>query len=147
MTKFVRKKRTLVEISQIIGPLTLFSVPLESPWWIGLHQGDFIMTDLWCGSYWNSNILCVNIEYTFYKTAFQAKWTYTHIHILWRTRLQYVLYEGQIPTNYQSGYICIYSFTSQFSKFSKKQFWYITTVLNFFKVKEHARETSIYKAR
>lgn len=108
MTNFARKKRTLIEISQITGPLTLFSVPMESPWWIQLHQGDFIMADLWCGSYWNSNILCMNIEYKFYKTAFQPKWTFTHIHILWRTRLQYVLYEGQIPTNHQSGYIYIY---------------------------------------
>jgi len=43
--------------------------------------------------------------------------------------------------------IYIYSLTSQFSKSSKKQFWFITTVLNFLKVKEQARETSIYEAR
>ncbi len=43
--------------------------------------------------------------------------------------------------------IYIYSLTSQYSKFSKNQFWYITTVLNFFEVKEQARETSIYEAR
>jgi hypothetical protein len=32
-----------VEILQIMGPLAIFLVHLKNLWWMGVHQGDFIM--------------------------------------------------------------------------------------------------------
>jgi hypothetical protein len=32
-----------VEISETTAPLAMLLVPLESPWWIGVHQLGFIM--------------------------------------------------------------------------------------------------------